>query len=128
MAWKYVPDPNRKHKKGWQKNFVGFIEKPKGSFIGKCPTNLTTEQAEKLLNTGIEFSPPDWKREYPERIYNIHDGVLYRATATNPGESYHGFPEHPTRAQKLPKVLKERILKIAEHHNCLEEIKRWLKT
>ena len=127
MTWKYVHDRRRKHKRAWKKNEAGFMQDPKGSFIGKCPANMTVEVAEALLNSGIEFSSDRWPHDYPERIYNIRDGVVYRATPTVPGESYHGFPEHPDRARKLPRDIKDQLMQLADKLGCHEEVRKWLK-
>ena len=125
MPWVYQENLDRKHKRGWDQPRPGFME-VKGEIVGKCPTTITVEKAEELLNSGIPYFPQRWPRSYPERIYNIHDGHLYRATPTVPGRSYHGFPEHPTNARKLPRDLKKLILDLARTHHCQEEVSRCL--
>jgi hypothetical protein len=125
MPWVYEENPDRKHKRGWDQPRPDFLE-VMGEIVGKCPTTITIGKAEELLNSGITYSPPRWPHSYPERIYNIHEGQLYRATPTVPGRSYHGFPEHPTRAQKLPKELKRRILDLARTNECEVEVGRCL--
>jgi hypothetical protein len=87
---------------------------------------MSLQQAEELLQSGLPFSSERWPHDYPERIYNVHDGTLYRATPTNPGQSYHGFPELPERAKKLPREFKDRLLRLAEQKNCLAEVKKCL--
>lgn len=128
MPWTYEPSPDRKHKRDWAQPKAGFVV-ANGEEIGKCPTSMTVADAESLLNgtERIEYSPPRWPHNHPERIYNIHEGQLFRATPTVPGQSYHGFPENPARAQKLPRVLKERILELARDKNCEAEVSRCLK-
>jgi hypothetical protein len=125
MPWKYEESGDRKHKRGWNEPTPGFVEVD-GEIVGKCPTTITTGKAEELLNSGIPYRPPRWPHAYPERIYNIHEGQLYRATPTNPGVSYHGFPEHPARAQKLPRELKKQILASAAATDYQAEIERCL--
>jgi hypothetical protein len=125
MPWVYEENPDRKHKRNWDQPMPGFVEE-KGEIVGKCPTTITIGKAQELLNSGIPYSPPRWPHSYPERIYNIHQGQLYRATRTVPGKSYHGFPEHPTRAQELPKELKKRILDLAHTIDCDAEVSRCL--
>jgi hypothetical protein len=125
MPWKYEESPDRKHKREWEGAEPGFVRE-RGDIVGKCPTSITIRSAEMLLNSGVEYSPLRWPHGYPDRIYNIHEGQLYRATPTNPGTSYHGFPEHPTRAQKLPKELKDRILEMARKKNCEAQVRRCL--
>lgn len=129
MPWIYEPDPRMKHKRGWTANEPGFATESGGEVVGKCPAALTVERAEELLNDpdAIQFFPPRWDRAYPKVIYNIHKGTLYRATWAVPGASCHGFPEHPKRAEELPKELKERIRELARQRNCEEEIRACLR-
>jgi hypothetical protein len=83
------------------------------------------EQAEKLLEEAIEWSPVGWQRPYPQRLYVIHDGWLYRAMPTNPGQSYHGFPEDKSR-KVVPETLYPRIREMAQQKGCAERIEQWL--
>src|SRR5207237_601058 len=105
MPWVYEPDPARKHKRGWDKDHQGFV-RVANSIVGKCPHGMTVDECRELLNTGIEYHPKRWTHDYPDRIYNIRNGVVYRATPTTPGVSYHGFPELQERLEKLPRELK----------------------
>jgi hypothetical protein len=125
MPWTYEENPDRKHKRRWENPEPGFVEEA-GEIVGKCPTTIGVEVAEELLNAGIEYSPARWPHSYPQRIYNIHESRLYRATPTVPGRSYHGFPEHPKRANGLPRELKARILELAREKHCEPEVSRCL--
>ena len=128
MAWIYEPSQDRKHKRGWLSDEAGFIEGPTGEIIGKCPANLTEADASKLLNSdSIAYSNSRWPHQYPERVYNIYNGVLYRAKPTVPGKSYHGFPELSSEAERLPRKLKEQLLELARKRNCEVEIRKCLK-
>jgi hypothetical protein len=128
MPWIYEPSPDRKHKRDWDRPRAGFVIE-NGEEVGKCPSNLTVEIAESLLNDGdrIEYSPLRWPNSYPDRIYHIHGGQLYRAAPTVPGHSYHGFPESPAKALKLPREVKLRILALARIRQCEGEVSRCLK-
>ena len=128
MPWEYEQNPDRKHKRNWDQPMPGFVEE-RGELVAKCPTTISLELARDLLNSedAIPYSPQRWQQESPERIYIVHDGQLYRATPTNPGTSYHGFPENPKRAQQLPRELKERILEVARKKQCEAEMSRCLK-
>lgn len=126
MPWQYQENPDRKHKRAWDKPVPGFVHEG-GEIVGKCPTTISPQLAANLLNDGIEFSPERWPHSYPQRIYNVHEGQLYRATPTVPGVSYHGFPENPQRAMTLPRELKERILELARAKDCEAEVNRCLK-
>jgi hypothetical protein len=130
MPWEYEPSPDGKHKRSWDQPVPGFVEK-RGELVGKCPTTIscTPGLAQHLINheDTISYRPIRWQFAHPERIYVIHDGHLYRATSTVPGKSYHGFPEHPSRALKLPRNTKDRILELARHLGCETEIAKCLK-
>ena len=125
MAWEYEVGSARKHKKKWNHNYHGFVKVGNG-WVGKCPHNLTIEKCKEILNNGIEYHSPRSPHEHPGRIYNIIDGVVYRATPTVPGVSYHGFPERPEFMKSLPRNLKEQLLLRAERLECRPEVERWL--
>ncbi len=126
MSWVYEPDRERKHKKGWTNNYPGFVTVA-NTVVGKCPHDLTNETCEQLINNGVEYRPKRWRYAHPDRIYNIINCVVYRATPTTPGTSYHGFPELQERVAKLPRDFKDRLLDLAEEKGCREEVEKWLK-
>jgi len=126
LEWEYEPDEKPKRKHSWDKEEAGFITIGT-AIVGKCPKGISNSTARELLNTGIHWSPKYWEHSYPKRIYVIYQDVLYRAVSTNPGNSYHAFPEDPDSFSELPKVLKKKILDHAERLGCLEGIRRWLK-
>ncbi len=128
MEWEYESDekPKWKSKHFWNEDKAGFITIGEKT-VGKCPKGISTSTARELLNGGIPWSPENWTRSYPQRIYAIHRNVVYRAMPTNPGKSYHGFPEDPDLFVKLPKALKRKILEHAERLRCIGEVRRWLK-
>ena len=75
-------DPKRKHH--WDKDHAGFI-KVGPSRVGTCPAKMNMSDAQALLNDAIPYFPPRWSRPYPKRLYAVSDGVVYRASPTNPG-------------------------------------------
>jgi hypothetical protein len=121
VPWSYDPgDKRRKHK--WNKEYAGF-EIEGGLQIGKCPQALTTEVAEQLLNSGVEWYNPLMRVEYPWNIYNVHDGVIYKAAITLHGISYHGFPY----MGRVPKEVVEKLRAVAVNKGCSKEFEAWLK-
>ena len=121
--WNYDPGARRfKHK--WGRPEAGFDESS-GVPVGKCPGSLSVEQAQQLLNSGIAW-PEDWEEsaEYPSRIYNVHQGVVYEARPTMQGFTYHGFPARGRLSRRLTRVLEQR----AAAEGCEREYRQWLKT
>lgn len=123
MPWTYVPDENPKRKHHWSNNFAGF-RKFGNTLIGKCPNNLSMHECEAMLNSGIPWTPDRWTKKYPKRIYNIHHGVVYRATPTVGGVSYHGFPERP---EQFPREISDQLIALADQLGFGNEVRTWLK-
>jgi hypothetical protein len=115
--WLYEPDEDPKRKHHWHQNAAGFVTVG-ATFVGKCPKDMSMELAQTLLDTGIEWSPKGWTAPYPQRIYCVWDGVLYRAMTTIPGRSYHGFPEHPSRFPPGNRALRDQIIVSARERDC----------
>ncbi|MBZ0145982.1 MAG: hypothetical protein K8F62_00315 [Pseudorhodoplanes sp.] len=121
MPWKYDPGANR-HKHKWNKDYAGF-QVEKNVRVGKCPSNLTIETAAELLNTGVPWTNPNISSEYPHYIYNVHNGVIYKAAITVHGVSYHGFPCEG----RIPKDVLAQLRNLATERGCLKEFEEWVK-
>jgi len=123
--WEYEPDesPRRKHK--WSRDEHGFVEQ-NGVVVAKCPDSLTNEKARELLNSGVGWRDEDWPHDHPNKIYGVYRGVVYRATPTIPGRSYHGFPEVPSRMPRK-RELQEAIIELARNEGTEDEVRKWLK-
>lgn len=126
-AWLYEPEAQPKLKHHWSHNRAGFI-RVGSELVAKCPAAMTLADAQTLLDNSVPYSPPRWTRPYPQRLYAVSDGVVYRATPTNPGISYHGFPEYPDRfpIKGNAQQVKQRLLAEAEHQGCRQEVRRWM--
>ena len=134
--WEYQSDENPKRKHHWAEDHPGFVKVPdrrgRGSVrVGKCPCAFmpsedTQELLERLLNSGICWSPSNWIHDHPKRIYIVYNAWLYRATPTIPGRSYHAFPED-FEDRTVPPALHRGIRDEAQRQGCAEEIERWLK-
>ncbi|MBI4703444.1 MAG: hypothetical protein HY744_20215 [Deltaproteobacteria bacterium] len=125
--WRYEPDEKPKKKHHWDKPRPGFV-KVRGVDVGKCPHGLSLDRAERLLNQGIAYDPPraatgDW----PSRIYVVYEGAVFRAVPTNPGVSYHAFPDKPAELSRLPRHVLEQIEERARELGCEQEVKRWIR-
>ena len=127
QRWLYEHDEIPKRKHAWAHSAAGFV-RVRDALVGKCPSNMKPEEAQALLDAALPYSAPRWSHDYPQRLYAVKDGVIYRATRTRPGVSYHGFPEHPS---KFPKgrsgaQLKERLLQAADDAGCKPGVRRWM--
>jgi hypothetical protein len=121
MAWKYDPgEKRRKHK--WENDYAGF-ETEGGAEVGKCPSTITNQVAEELLNTGVPWTNPNMPADYPRNIYNVHDGVVYKAMITIGGISYHGFPLKGVAPREVVNKLRE----LAVEKKCSSGFEVWLK-
>lgn len=126
--WECEPDEDPKRKHRWPHDEAGFAEPNERYFVGKCPRTLTLVEAKEMLNRGVPWTPASWRRDYPKRIYAVRRGVVYRAMPTNPGRSYHGFPEHysgfPTGGNA--REVKDKLLEWASDEGCEGPVREWM--
>lgn len=124
--WRYQVDEDRKRKHHWNEPRAGFVEVG-GEQVGKCPVNVTLDQAERLLNEqAVPYHNPKAPGPNPDRIYVVHEGVVYRAVPTVAGVSFHGFPDSPERLRSLPKVVRRQILDLADRLGCKDQVLKWM--
>jgi hypothetical protein len=88
----YDPGEHR-GKHCWNEQRADFVTSGAG-VIGKCPSTLSKAQARDLLNDA-EFEGKQLNQSVavalPERVWNVHEGVIYEAVPSGPG-AYHGYP------------------------------------
>ena len=127
MTWRYESDENPKRKHHWSEDHAGFAEIGPNR-VGKCPATMNPSDAQALLDGAIPYFPPRWSRPYPQRLYAVSEGVVYRASPTNPGTSYHGFPEHPSAFPRAGSArdVKRQLLERARQQGCEREVRRWM--
>ncbi|MBF8272674.1 MAG: hypothetical protein HW380_1779 [Magnetococcales bacterium] len=80
--------------------------------------------AERLLNDGIPWPP---EAEHPERIYNVYQGVVYRAAPSVPGKIYHGFPEKEQPGRLVPDEVLGTLAERADNAGEFRKFKTWAK-
>jgi hypothetical protein len=116
--WQYERGEGRT-KHCWNRPYAGFEPGKRGP-VGKCANTITDEIACELLNSGIPWGEDgDW----PEEIYNVHEGTVYVAVPTRPGVSYHGYPYQG----RLPARLVQQLRYKAQEKGCLREFEKWKK-
>lgn len=118
----YAPSPadRKKHKDGAQP-YPTILQDIDGYPIGKCPADMSMEAAQDLLDEGIPFAGRNRRSPYPQEIFNVHDGIPYRAHQKEPGR-YHGFPERPSRIR--PDIL-EQLRSRAKAMGDIEAFEQW---
>jgi hypothetical protein len=119
----YIYDPGDsrpKHK--WKRTYAGFRSQD-GKLIGKCPCTIGLPDATDLLNSGAPWFNPTINDGTPDRIYNVHDGVIYEAVPTERGKSYHGFPCRG----RLPGNIMKALRAIAIAKGCAHGFEQWVK-
>lgn len=127
VPWIYEAEQNPKRKHAWSKDIAGF-EEFRGLLAGKCPNNITKQEAEALINDGIAWSPPGWDERWPRKIFVVRQGVVYRAVPTVPGVSYHAFPEQGRALRELPQSVQTQILERAREQGCEPEVRKWMSS
>lgn len=124
--WLYEPDEQPKKKHHWTRSFAGFLEVD-GEKVGKCPSTIDAPMAEKLLNTqSLAYHNPRAPGPLPDRLYLVHSGIVYRATWTRPGVSFHAFPEDGAHLRKLPGRVRRDIVALAVRLGCRAEVEEWM--
>jgi hypothetical protein len=98
--WLYDPRESQRRGHVWPEARGGFVID-----VGKCSSGIDAVLAQRLVDRAIPYSRPGWRKKYPERLYNTHEGIPYRAHQMGPGR-YHGFPEKP---KQIPPVLREEL-------------------
>ncbi|MEO5366454.1 MAG: hypothetical protein H7831_08890 [Magnetococcus sp. WYHC-3] len=117
----------RKHQ--WAKDEAGFDPPDVPGSPGKCPSSITNRRglAERLLREGSPWPPGT---EPAERVYNVYQGVVYRAVPSGMGKSYHGLPEREHPGRPVPsdvlEILAERADQAGEFHKFKDWVKKYL--
>src|SRR5207247_541837 len=101
---KYDPDKAHREQHRWDKPWAEIVVDSSGYPVGKCPSNLDEKDAQRLLDGGLHHWGRNRGKARPERVYNVLDGVPYRAHVM--GGTYHGFPEIPS---EMPPDIREQL-------------------
>lgn len=108
-----------KHK--WNKLYASLEAHRGGEVEGMCPSNIPAETVLELLNNGVEHFVGGGG-EHPKNIFNVHEGVPYKAHVTRYGRSYHAFP---CRKRDIPPRIWRPLLALAAQRNCKHELEKW---
>ena len=122
-AERVYSSPENRHKHRWNKNYPGFA-RYRGEIVGKCPNDITEKEAQELLLDAITDPPDEYDNDpFPKRLYNVRNGVIYRAEGDGRSNRYHAFPADNIRSMDddTLKILEERITNSEE----LKIFKQW---
>ena len=90
--------------------------------VGMCPTGMKRDGAEQALNDGIKRAGRRKRSPFPQDVYNVINGIPYRAHPSGRGARYHGFPEV---IQKIPVDVRQELRERAEQEGDLEAYESW---
>ncbi|WP_312922356.1 hypothetical protein [Stutzerimonas nitrititolerans] len=83
---------------------------------------MSKQLAEQLLNDGIGYHIG---HEHPERIYNLHDRVVYEAVYS--GSSWHGYPwRYRPGRRSPPRQIQQKLEYHVELQHCIRSYKHWM--
>jgi hypothetical protein len=102
------------------------IVKDGSTVIGKCPSTLTKDKARDLLNAG-EYIGKESGETSPDKIWNVHEGVVYEAVPSGKG-NYHGYPWCARPGRKMiPRAIKSNLEQKAKEEGFAKEYSNWMK-
>lgn len=120
---KYLYDPGEgRFKHRWKNDYPGFEGSPQAP-VGKCPSGITPERAQQLLDDGIAYYEDATAAGLPEAIYNVFHGVPYETAPTERGKSFHGFPWRG----KMPSRIRQQLATRAETEGYGREFRAWIR-
>ncbi|MCP4700281.1 MAG: hypothetical protein GY862_26030 [Gammaproteobacteria bacterium] len=133
MNWQYDKGEHR-HKHDWNKDEAGFVCNGK-KLIAKCPNTITHPQAKAILNNGIVYvnrrkpviscivkiGRREKTVDFPHAVYNIHEGIPYRALPALGCCSFHAFPEI-----EFPPEIEKELIERAKSQGRERELRKWL--
>ena len=117
--------PENRHKHRWKKNYAGFSDFQR-NIVGKCPNDITLEQAQNLLEEAITDPPDEFNTDpYPKRLYNVYKGVIYLAIGDGRSNRYHAFPADNIKSmdKETLRILEERAIASGDENS----FKKWVE-
>ncbi|MCE4512807.1 hypothetical protein [Xanthomonas hortorum] len=89
--------------------------------VGKCPSDLSHDLREQLLNEAIAPPIPDPPPIFVSKLYVVHEGVVYECNSSDHGTSYHGYPY----VGRLSSTVINDLRLMAERKECLRDFEKW---
>jgi hypothetical protein len=124
VALTYKADPKHAQKHRGSKAEAEIVTDVDGTPVGKCSKEISPEEAQSLLDSGIRFPPCD-PSEVPKDVYNIHRGVPYRAHRNGANtRNFHGFPDV---VRRIPPKVRAELRERAKREGVADLFDRWMK-
>jgi hypothetical protein len=127
-----APPPEYGYERPREKPYKHASDNPEAHFItvgglsvGKCPRDLTVEEASSLLAKSI----PHGKAQdgHPRQFFAVHRGIPYTTKWTARGRTVHGFPWRFREPPGLPKEVRDRLRERAEAEGHRDAFDDWMK-
>ena len=106
----YEPDESHRAKHRGSSEDAVLIQDDDGNLVGKCSTLIDVACAQKLLDEGCAWSPKTHRSPLPHSVFNVFQGIPYRAHRRGTTRFYHGFPDVQNR---IPRDIRGRLREIA---------------
>ena len=94
-----------------------------GNPVGKCSSDINEELAQDLLDSGITWSPLSHRSPLPHSVFNVYNGIPYRAHRRGSTRFYHGFPDVRSR---IPRAIRDQLRDLAVAQQCADEFDAWM--
>jgi hypothetical protein len=102
---------------------IEFDDRNLKKWVGKCPSTLSPEDRERLLNEAIAAPNGDRELPLPKNLYVVHEGAIDEAQTSDRGRTYHGYPYKG----KLARRILEALAKMAAEKGCSDAFAAWVR-
>lgn len=120
----YEPDPSHTHKHRGSTPDAMIVADVDGRPLGKCSSEIDRTTAQRLLDTGIAWSPSSHRSPLPHSVFNVYKGVPYRAHPRGRTRFYHGFPDVRNR---IPASIRALLRALAAAEDAEDAFDRWME-
>jgi hypothetical protein len=92
--------------------------------LSKCSAEIDKTLAQRLLDTGIAWSPSSHRSPLPHSVFNTYKGIPYRAHRRGRTRFYHGFPDVRNR---IPVAVREQLRALAAEEGAEDAFDHWME-
>lgn len=121
---RYQPPPAKRRKHGAVGPRATMQPDEDGKPVGRCAGTIDDETAQQLLETAIRWGGRRRRKQWPEKLFNVFEGIPY--CGHGPGDGiFWGFP---IGGRDIPLEIMEDLRSRAEDEGHLEAFDAWLET